>query len=804
MVVATVDKTQPEPTTRDVLASIKRKLEEAKAAGDRFKRTRIIGQPESTLNTVLLSSEEMVNIIKLIDQFEEVRVGNKSYADPVGYINAIKGNGDDSVSLDLSDDLLFLILKSESGETWRALLDSGASISGVASRIRKDKAADWARDFEPFVNSERKDERTVIYANSQKGSTGNTLENVTFSVAESDEKTSVPTLYEMPLPTGIDLLLGLDWFKAENPLIDWQEASLKLSSGGIEHNGADYRARVERWSKTNSVHVVKSKPAAGEISQKAMRRIMKRNPSRVTCVRVQDSQQSSSAAHVMHTQTLVRKRLEAILQRAPTDDETEKEQQIPKDQLLFTDVRKTHIPELDEELKKSDDIILPDIDGKIIKTINENKLRRETLEMPIDLIDEPHKIPYRPYRRLSHREEEECTKIIEKYIRDGIIQPSNSPYGAAVLFAPKKNGKLRFCVDWRPLNNVTKKNSAHPPDTSDCLAQLTGSKIWSTLDAAQGYHQCPIRAEDMHKTAFNTRQGHWEYRQMSFGLSCAPAVYVQAMNQIFSGEAFRAGKATAYISGASVEERARQIESDPKMAELAENLLQDCVCIYIDDILIHSKNEKDHVEHVRKVLNRLRAYQLFLKAEKCFFARKEVEYLGHKITPEGITVCDDKVESVKTWPQPKTVGDIRQFLGLCGFYRKFIKGYGQTAKPLTDLTKKEASDDTGALHEFGEEQQTAFETLKAALCSNPVLALPDRKRGKFHVMCDASTYGLGAALFQEGEEDGKMHPCAYISRVLSAQERKDYATERKCIYELELRALIYALEKWKQYFDGQT
>ena len=217
---------------------------------------------------------------------------------------------------------------------------------------------------------------------------------------------------------------------------------------------------------------------------------------------------------------------------------------------------------------------------------------------------------------------------------------------------------------------------------------------------------------------------------MSFGLTCAPGVFVTAMNQIFSGEAFRAGKATAYLEGTTREERAKQIANDPEMAALAENLFDECVVIYIDDIIISSKTEEDHVKHVKKVLERLRAYQLYLKADKCVFGKDEVEYLGHKITPKGISVCEDKVEAIKNWPHPTTVGEIRQFLGLGGFYRRFIKGYSQIAKPLTDLTQKDKSDiKSGKLHEYPTEARDAFEKLKDLLCSAPVLKIPELQKG---------------------------------------------------------------------------
>ena len=159
-----------------------------------------------------------------------------------------------------------------------------------------------------------------------------------------------------------------------------------------------------------------------------------------------------------------------------------------------------------------------------------------------------------------------------------------------------------------------------------------------------------------------------------------------------------------------------------------------------------------------------------------------------------------KVESVQDWPQPKTVSEVRQFLGLSGYYRRFVKDYASIARPMIDLTKKDQSDKDGKIT-WTTDHQISFDKLKDTLCSAPVLAIPDIRRGKFHINCDASTFGLGATLFQDGE-DGLRHPCGFISRVLTPSESNNYK-KYKCVYELELKALIFALDKWRQYLEGQ-
>jgi hypothetical protein len=741
----------------------------------------------------VMSSAEIVAMIQTNEQSSTVE-------NQIEYVNLINYTPSSTkAKVSLHDDLMYLVIETND-TTYRALLDSGATISGIATRVLETPSG--KSNFEKSKAEGRDQEKTITFANSEISKSGSTYVDTPFKISGTDRKMSIDNLYEMPLPEGVDILLGMDWFRKQNPQINWADSSVYLRV--TEDENERVNIKLENFE---NIRVVKTNAKKHLISQKSMKKILAKNPAQVTCIRI-----LPRLSYAMHTKTrtLIRQKLEAILEKMTPEKKVKPNAETDPKSFLFGALKKTGIADLDTELLKHQEVLVDDIGGDIVKKMNDNKLRRETLEMSIPLEDEGnHKIPKRPHRRLSFKEEEECTRVITKYLEDQIIQPSSSPYGAAILFAPKKDGKLRFCVDWRPLNAITQKNSAHPPDTSDCLSGLAGSKIWSTLDAAQGYHQIPIKESDTDKTAFNTRYGHYEYRQMSFGLSTAPAVYVQAMNQIFSGEAFRSGKATAFIPSATRDQRAQQIKDDPKMSELAENLLSECVIIYVDDIVIHSKDMNTHIEHVRKVLNRLQAYQLYLKNSKCDFAAEEIEYLGHKLTKNGITVCENKIAAVRDWPTPKTVGDIRQFLGLSGFYRKFIKGYGQIANPLTALTRKDASDEDGNLIEFTKEADIAFQKLKTELCSSPVLKLAQPELGGFHIMCDASIYGLGATLFQRGEEEGsdgktKMHPCAYISRVLSPQERKDYASEKKCIYELELRALIFALEKWRVYLDGQT
>ena len=345
------------------------------------------------------------------------------------------------------DDLMYLHLKTPDGRKVRALIDSGASISGVAERLLKEHenfhGEQHTDSFSKFENIERINEKTIVYANSERGKSKRTYENVPFNL--HDLEMTVPTLYEMPLPDGVDILLGIDWFRKENPSIDWNALTVKLRSKRkrVNPDGKSWAHAVKA-----TAEVVKTSTNEGQISIKAMKKIIKRLPGLVTSMHVTPRNMNSEARiFATQTKTLNRQRMEAILQQKENDN-AEGEAAPRSEDILYGKLRKSGINDLDTELHNWKDVIVEDLDKQKITQINQNKLRRETLEMSIETEDDG-KIPHRPYRRLSFKEEAECTKVVEKYIDDGIIQPSSSPYGAAILFAPKKNGKLRFCVDWR-------------------------------------------------------------------------------------------------------------------------------------------------------------------------------------------------------------------------------------------------------------------------------------------------------------------------------------------------------------------
>ncbi|GJZ58267.1 putative nucleotidyltransferase, ribonuclease H [Tanacetum coccineum] len=368
------------------------------------------------------------------------------------------------------------------------------------------------------------------------------------------------------------------------------------------------------------------------------------------------------------------------------------------------------------------------------------------VEFQIDLMPGVAPVARAPYR-LAPSEMKELSEQLQELSDKGFIRPSSSPWGAPVLFVKKKDGSFRMCIDYRELNKLTVKNRYPLPRIDDLFDQLQGSSVYSKIDLRSGYHQLRVREEDIPKTAFRTRYGHYEFQVMSFGLTNAPAVFMDLMNRV------------------------------------CKPYLDKFVIVFIDDILIYSKNEKEHEEHLKVILELLKKEELYAKFSKCEFWIPRVQFIGHVIDRQGIHVDPAKVESIKDWASPKTPMEIRQFLGLAGYYRRFIEGFSKIAKPMTKLTQKTVA------FEWGDKQEAAFQTLKNKLCSAPILALPQGAEN-FIVYCDASHKGLGAVLMQNEKV------IAYASQQLKIHE-KNYTT-----HDLELGAVVFALKIWRHYLYG--
>ncbi|WVZ54125.1 hypothetical protein U9M48_004978 [Paspalum notatum var. saurae] len=355
---------------------------------------------------------------------------------------------------------------------------------------------------------------------------------------------------------------------------------------------------------------------------------------------------------------------------------------------------------------------------------------------------------YKKAYRISGVELLEVKKQIDELPEKGFIRKSTSPWASPVLLTEKKDGTLRMCVDYRGLNAVTVKNKYPPPRIEDLFDQLKGARVFSKIDLRSGYHQLRIRPSYIPKTAFISRYGLYEYTVMSFGLTNALAFFMYMMNSVFM------------------------------------EYLDRFVVIFIDDILIYSKTEEKHEEHLRLVLQKLREHKLYVKFSKCDFWIGEVKFLGHVISNGGITVDQSKVSEVQNRKIPEDVKGIRSFLGLAGYYRRFIEGFSKIAKPMTALLEKNIK------FQWTSACQKAFEELKKRLTTAPVLTFSDMHK-PFSVYCDASRLGLGCVLMQEGKV------IAYASRQLRDHE-KNYPT-----HDLELAAVVHALKVWRHYLFGQ-
>ena len=355
--------------------------------------------------------------------------------------------------------------------------------------------------------------------------------------------------------------------------------------------------------------------------------------------------------------------------------------------------------------------------------------------------------PVRPLRQQSAKDSAVIDEFIQKGLASGQLQPSHSPYGSMLVIVKKKDGTPRVCVDYRALNEQTVKNKYPLPLMDELFDRVQGARYFSSIDLRDGFFQILMRKEDREKTAFRTRFGSYEYTVLPMGLCNSPSTFMQMMNDsLFDLRAF--------------------------------------VLCFLDDILIFSRTREEHLQHIRRVLQRLREKKLYGKLSKCEFMRSEVGFLGHRIGADGLCVAPDKVDAVKSWPTPRNPHDVRSFLGLAGFYRRFVQNFSKLALPLTELTHDKAP------WVWAEPQQTSFESLKAALCSAPVLILPDPSK-PFVLNCDSCAYAIGATLQQD--HGNGLQPVAYRSKKLSPAERNYDVRER------EFMAIMDACSHWRHY-----
>ncbi|GJS60183.1 putative mitochondrial protein [Tanacetum coccineum] len=358
------------------------------------------------------------------------------------------------------------------------------------------------------------------------------------------------------------------------------------------------------------------------------------------------------------------------------------------------------------------------------------------------LIEGTPPVNIKPYRH-APIQKDAIKAMVKELLDSGVVRPSQSPFASPIVMVKKKDNTWRMCVDYRQLNKNTVKDKFPIPIIDELIDELHGAVVFSKLDLRSGYHQIRMFEDDIAKIAFRTHEGHYEFMVMPFGLTNAPSTFQALMNDVFKG------------------------------------FLRKFVLVFFDDILIYSKSISEHVEHLIAVLTIMRQNQLFAKKTKCVFGTRQVEYLGHVISAQGVATDPSKIAAMQNWPTPVNIKHLRGFLGLTGYYRKFIRNFASLSRPLTQLLKK------GAL-KWSEEAKNSFEALQVAMTQAPVLALLDFTK-PFVVETDASGIGIGAVLQHDG------HPISYLSKALSPKH------QNLSTYEKDFLSVVMALDRWRGY-----
>jgi len=337
-------------------------------------------------------------------------------------------------------------------------------------------------------------------------------------------------------------------------------------------------------------------------------------------------------------------------------------------------------------------------------------------------------------------------------MKQDIIEKSNSPWSSNIVVVKKKDHTLRMCIDYRRLNDVTVKDSYPLPRIADCLDALSAGKYFSAFDLRSGYYQVAMDDVDKDKTSFVTRSGLYRFKVMPFGLTNAPATFQRLMDLTMAG-------------------------------------LNYSIClVYLDDIILMSKTIEEHLERLRLILDRLRGAGLKLKPSKCHLLQKTIHFLGHVVSEDGVATDPSKIEAVRDWPEPLNVTEVRAFIGLCSYYRRFVKDFAKIAEPLHKLTGKNSR------FQWSEDCHAAFVELKNRLISAPILAMP-QDEGSYRLDTDASNDSIGAVLSQVQESQERV--IAYASRLLSRAERN------YCVTRRELLAVVYFCKQFRNYLLGR-
>ena len=598
-----------------------------------------------------------------------------------------EGEDEDVFSVRVGHRKLLKLKGTIGGKGALILVDSGASSDFISETF-------VARHHLPATQVEQR--QTVTLADGSKCETAKVVEEVGVQMGEYKDCLSFLSL---PL-TGYDAILGMPWLEKNNPKIDWVNRRIELVNQAIIAATLEQRKNNNSYSQLLQLNSL-------IVGKRQVRKMLKRNEVE-----------------------------SAFLVCVSEEGEGKKEMELNS---VSESEGDSCVKSLLDEYK---DVFPSDLPRSL---------------PPVREVD--HKIeiipgsspPSKPTFRMSPKELDELKKQLKELLDHGFIRPSKSPYGAPVLFVKKKDGSMRMCVDYRALNKITVKNKYPLPRVDELFDRLRGAKYFSKIDLRSGYHQVRIDEQDVHKTAFRTRYGHYEFLVLPFGLTNAPATFMHLMQLIFKQH------------------------------------LDDFVIVFLDDILIYSKTKEEHIRHVRAVLQLLREHKLYAKLSKCEFFRHFVSFLGHVVSEKGIGMEEGKVKAIKEWSRPQTVQDVRAFLGLAGYYRRFVRNFSKIAASMSELLKKDVP------FAWSEEAEVSFESLKKAIVSAPVLIVADDSR-PFTIHTDASGFAVGAELAQDHGQG--LQPIAFMSKKMLAAER-NYA-----VHEQEMLAIICALKEWRHYLHG--
>lgn len=491
----------------------------------------------------------------------------------------------------------------------------------------------------------------------------------------------------------LDMILGMDWLQTHNPQIDWAKRTI---------SGREPARRIAGTRKTST----QSSPTTGRVGRISLHKIM-----RICAKRPEE------------VGIFWLRRVDTNKAKEPSEDS---KRQIPEEYkeyaALFEENEATALA----------------------------KHQQWDHEIPLE---EGVKLKPGPMYPLTRDQADELKRYIEVNIRKGYIRQSESPMASPILFVPKKNGKMRLCVDYRQLNNATIKNRYPLPLITELMDRLQGVKWFTKFDIREGYYRIRMAEGHEWKTAFKTRYGLYEYLVMPFGLTNAPATFQAVINQAL------------------------------------HEYLDVFVTAYLDDVLVYSSGTlEEHKEHVKKVLAKLQEYNLLIQPDKSEFHVTRTEYLGFIISREGVEMDPKKTEAVRDWPTPTSVKEVQSFLGFANFLRKFIRDYSKTTIALTEITKKEKG------FRWDVEQEQAFTELKVKFTNAPVLRLFNPNL-RIVIFTDASDFAIGACFYQI-QEDGKRLPVGYHSRKLTPAEL-NYD-----IHDKELLAIVVAMEEWSVWLRG--